>query len=219
MQITPTVHRIGRFVNQYLLIDNKNLTLIDAGMRSNAKTILKTIKKLGYEPSDLKQMLITHSDPDHYGAAKDVQDATGCEIWSTQIEADAMKVGGGSREIAARGWAAKILIRIVGPMMATPAVTVARVISDGDILPLLGGLQVIASPGHTPGHVSFFLPEERILIAGDAILNEKGKPAPTTNNTTGDPVMAIASAKKLLALNPLVIGCGHAYFDFRNVNK
>jgi glyoxylase-like metal-dependent hydrolase (beta-lactamase superfamily II) len=219
MQITPTVHRIGSFVNQYLLIDNKNLILIDAGMRSNAKTIVKTIKKLGYEPSDLKQLLITHSDPDHYGAAKDVQDATGCEIWSTQIEADAMKVGGGSREIINTNWAAKILMSILRPMMAAPAVKVARIISDGDVLPILSGLQVIASPGHTPGHVSFFLSSERILIAGDAILSEKGKPAPTTNVTTCDPVMAIASAKKLMALNPMVIGCGHAYFDFRAGNK
>ena len=216
MQITPTVHRIGKFVSQYLLIDGKDLTLIDTGMRANAKTILKTIKELGFELSDLKRILITHSDADHYGAAFDIKKATGCEIWSSQIEAEAIKSGVFSRKIEAKG-VAKLIMAVLEPViMVSPAVPVSRIITDGEILPILGGLQVIASPGHTPGHISFFLPAERILIAGDAFTGEKGKPVATTNATTGDPIMAVASAKKLLDMNPLVIGGGHAYFDYRN---
>ena len=216
MQITPTVHRIGNFVNQYLLIDGKDLTLIDTGMRANAKTILKTLQQLGFDYSDLKRILITHSDADHYGAAFDIKNATGCEIWSSQIEAEAIKSGVFSRQIEAKG-VAKLIMAVLEPViMVSPAVPVDKIVSDGEILPILGGLHVIASPGHTPGHISFYLPAERILIAGDAFTGEKGKPVATTNATTGDPIMAIASAKKLLDLNPLVIGGGHAYFDYRN---
>jgi len=218
MQITPTIHRIGRFVNQYLLIDNNELTLIDTGMRSNKNGILKYIKNLGFHPSNIKRILITHSDPDHYGAAKDLKDVTGCELWATQLEADAMQDATSSREITTSGFV-KVLLSLLAPVMEIPAVTTERIISDGELLPILGGVKVISSPGHTPGHVSFFIPSERILIAGDAILEEKSKPAANTSGTTGDKATAVVTARMLLDLDPLVIGCGHAYFDFRNVNK
>lgn len=214
MQITPSIHRIGSFVNQYLLIDKTELTLVDTGMRSNKNSILKYVKKLGFKPSDIKRILITHSDPDHYGAAKDLKDVTGCEIWSTQLEADAMKKATSSREITPTGFT-KVLFSLLAPVMEVPTVTTERILTDGDMLPILGGLRVIASPGHTPGHVSFFFPEERILIAGDAIEKKNEKPVANTSKLTADPVTAIATAKMLLDLNPLVIGCGHAYFDFR----
>jgi glyoxylase-like metal-dependent hydrolase (beta-lactamase superfamily II) len=216
MQIAPSIHRIGGFVNQYLIIDGKELTLIDTGMRPNAKNILKYINSLGFKPSDVKRILITHSDPDHYGAAKDLKDSMGCEIWSTQLEADAMKTATTSRVIEPKGFF-KLLIKIVGPfMMATPPVETERILIDGETLPILSGLQVIASPGHTPGHVSFYLPAERILIAGDAIKAKNGQPVATTDSTTGDPVQAVATAKKLMDLNPLVYACGHAFIDIRN---
>jgi glyoxylase-like metal-dependent hydrolase (beta-lactamase superfamily II) len=197
------------------LIDNNDLTLIDTGMRSNKNSILKYIKNLGFQPSAIKRILITHSDPDHYGAAKDLKDATGCEIWATQLEADAMKDATSSREITPTGLV-KVIFSLLAPVMQVPAVTTERIISDGETLPILGNLHVIASPGHTPGHVSFFFPEERILIAGDAIEEKNGKPVANTSKLTADPVIAIATAKMLLDLNPLVIGCGHAYFDYRN---
>jgi len=219
MQITPFVHRIGNFVNQYLLIDNKELTLIDTGMHANKNSILNYVKKLGFQPTDIKRILITHSDSDHYGAAKDIKAASHCEIWSSRIEAEAIEKGVFSRKITTKG-VAKLLMAIIEPViMVSPAVPVSRNIVDGEILPILGGLQVIATPGHTPGHVSFYMPTERILFAGDAIKSVEGKPIATTDSTTGDPIQAIASAEKLLALNPLVIGCGHAFFDFRKKNK
>jgi glyoxylase-like metal-dependent hydrolase (beta-lactamase superfamily II) len=216
MQITPSIHRIGSFVNQYLIIDGNELTLIDTGMHSNAKSVLNYIKNLGYEPSAVKRILITHSDPDHYGAAKDLKDIFGCEVWSTQLEAEAMKTATTSRIIEPEGFF-KLLIKVVGPfMMATPAVDTERILTDGEILPILSGLQVIASPGHTPGHVSFYLLAERILIAGDAIKAKKGQPVATTDSTTGNPIQAVATAKRLMDLNPLVYACGHAFLDKRN---
>jgi glyoxylase-like metal-dependent hydrolase (beta-lactamase superfamily II) len=215
MQITPSIHRIGSFINQYLLIDNNDLTLIDTGMRSNKNSILKYIKKLGYPPSVIKRILITHSDPDHYGAAKDLKDTTGSEIWATKLEAEAMEKSSSSREITPTGFV-KVLFSILAPVMQVPAVTTERILVDGETLPILGGIKVIASPGHTPGHVSFFFSEERILIAGDAIEEKNGKPVANTSKLTADPGTAVDTFHILMDLHPLVIGCGHAYFDYRN---
>jgi glyoxylase-like metal-dependent hydrolase (beta-lactamase superfamily II) len=144
-----------------------------------------------------------------------LKDATGCEIWSTNLEAEAMKTATTSRVIEPKGFF-KFVIAIIGPfIMATPAVETERILSDGETLPILGGLQVIATPGHTPGHVSFYLPAERILIAGDAIKAKNGQPVATTDSTTGDPIQAVVTAKKLTDLNPLVYACGHAFIDKR----
>src|SRR5512133_3978571 len=115
MQITKNIHRIGGFVNQYLLIDNDDMTLIDAGMPANAGNIIKYIKNAGLDPDNLKRILITHSDSDHYGAAKKIQEITGAEIWTSQVEADAMKAGSSSRDITPKGFFA-IIFPLLAPL-------------------------------------------------------------------------------------------------------
>lgn len=214
MQITPCFHRIGGFVNQYLLVEDNELTLIDTGMPSNGKKVLDYLEKAGYKPENLKRILITHSDPDHYGAAQYIRTATGAEIWTSQLEADAMKIGSSSRDITPKGLFA-LIFPLLGIFFSTPPTPVDRVIKDGETLSILGGLQVIASPGHTPGHISFYLPVDQILIAGDAISAKNGMLIPTTNSTTGDPIQAKASFEKLMLLQPRIIGCGHAFKDLR----
>lgn len=215
MQITPNIHRIGGMVNQYLIIDGKELTLIDTGMASNVKNILKYIDKNGFHPEAVKRILITHSDPDHYGAADEVKKVTGAAIWTSQVEADAMKTGTSSRPIAPSGFLA-LFIPLLSKFLSTPPTQVDVIIQNGDILPVLDGLNVIASPGHTPGHLSFYYPKDRVLFAGDAINSHNGKPIPTTDDTTYDQVQARASFEVLMQLKPSVICCGHAYFDLRN---
>jgi len=51
---------------------------------------------------------------------------------------------------------------------------VDRVLHDGDVLPLAGGLQVVHAPGHTPGHIALYAKERRTLFAGDALMNAAG---------------------------------------------
>jgi glyoxylase-like metal-dependent hydrolase (beta-lactamase superfamily II) len=215
MQITPNIHRIGGFVNQYLIIDGNELTLIDVGMKSNTKNILKYLENIGYKPESVKRILITHSDIDHYGAANDIKNATGAEIWTSQLEAAAMKTGSSSRPIVPKGFFA-FIIPLLGIFLSAPPTQVDRVIQDGETLPILGGLDVIASPGHTPGQLAFYYPKEKVLFAGDSINSQKGKPVPTTDATTFDPAQARETYTKLMQLDPQVICCGHAYFDLRN---
>lgn len=215
MEISPGIHRIVGFVNQYLLWDDKEITLIDAGMKSNDRKVIKYLRENILDLSKLRRVLITHSDADHYGAASSLKSITNAEVWASKIEADAMCIGSSSRPIVPRG-IFSLFFPLIKGFLASPPVETDKTIEDGDILPILGGLQVIASPGHTPGHISFFLPDLRILFAGDAITLNKGKPAPTVDATSGDPGKACASFEKLMKLNPSVICCGHAYIDLRN---
>ncbi|GAP22984.1 MBL fold metallo-hydrolase [Leptolinea tardivitalis] len=214
MQITPFLHKIGSFVNQYLIIDGHELTLIDTGMHNNGNNILLYISKIGFSSENLKRILITHSDSDHYGSAAFLKNKTGAQIWTSQIEADAMKNGSSSREIKPKGIGV-IFFPLLMSFLTSPPVEVDRILINGELLPILSGIQVISSPGHTPGHISFYLPKENILIAGDAINTKKGVPVPTTDGTTGDIELACVSFTKLMQFNPKVIACGHTYLDLR----
>ncbi len=215
MEILPGIHRIVGFVNQYIIWDKKEITLIDTGMKANDKKVLKYLQENNLDSSRLSRILITHSDADHYGAASSLKSVTGAEIWASKIETDAIRNGSSSRPIIPRG-VFKIIFPLIKGLLTSPPVSVDKMIEDGDILPIMGGMKVVASPGHTPGHISFFLPDLRILFAGDAITSDKGKPAPTVDATAGNPEQARESFEKLMKLNPAVICCGHAYFDLRN---
>jgi glyoxylase-like metal-dependent hydrolase (beta-lactamase superfamily II) len=74
---------------------------------------------------------------------------------------------------------------------------------------VLNGLQVLLTPGHTPGHISFFDPAERILFSGDSIVIDGGTPAPSRGGNTWDIACARASFEQQLALAPVWICGGH----------
>jgi glyoxylase-like metal-dependent hydrolase (beta-lactamase superfamily II) len=214
MKITPQIYSISGMANQYLIIDQNELTLIDTGMPNNAKKVIKLIKSLDFQPDNLKRILITHSDADHIGAANSLSILTGAKIFASKIEADAMKTGIASRKIHPKG-IMKIFFKIIGMLFTPQLISVDSILEDEEILPILGGLHVMNSSGHTPGHLSFFLPEERILFAGDSINDSNGVPVPNLSVLTGDLEEAQISFEKQMKLNPLVICCGHAYFDLR----
>ena len=95
--------------------------------------------------------------------------------------------------------------------MSGPPHPVARSLKEGD---QIGSFTVIATPGHTPGHLSFWRQQDRALITGDVIFNlnpltmRKGLREPF-KLATYDPALNRQSAKKLAALEPSVICFGH----------
>jgi glyoxylase-like metal-dependent hydrolase (beta-lactamase superfamily II) len=214
MKITPQIYMIHGMANQYLLIDKDELTLIDTGMPNNKKNVLNAIKSLGFEPANLKRILITHGDPDHLGAANSLREITDAQVFASKIEADAMNSGTASREIHPK----RIMIfvnKLFGMLFPIKIVPVDRILEYGEVIPVLGGMLVLDSGGHCPGHISFFLPEERILFAGDSINDHHGKPAPNLSSLTSDKVAAQKTYEAEMNLNPLIICCGHAFFDLR----
>jgi glyoxylase-like metal-dependent hydrolase (beta-lactamase superfamily II) len=200
----------NNFVNLYLIIDPDGLTVIDTGLaRSGPKLVLKAIAGLGRQPSDLKRILITHADPDHTGGAAELKAKTGATIFASKIEAEAIEAGVTSREVQGNALM-KALFAVMGKvMMPLAPAQVDEVITPGQILPVLGGLQVIATPGHTPGHVSFYAPAHHILIAGDSLNASSGAlkfdPAPVH----WDYAQGRESAKREAALGATTVCCGH----------
>lgn len=192
----------------YAIEDPDGLTIIDAGLPGMAGRILRQLGEQGYAPDDVKRILITHAHPDHIGGLPELQRQTGAPVMCHPLEKPVIE---GEQPMlrldpAARGgvWRYALLPDIT----AVPA-PVARTIEEGDILTeVMGGLHVIATPGHAPGHLAFWQPEKRVLFGGDMISHTWGTRLPPPY-FTADVFANRRSVGKIATLNPEVYCFGH----------
>jgi glyoxylase-like metal-dependent hydrolase (beta-lactamase superfamily II) len=209
MEIIPNVHLIPNgFVNVYLIVDPDGLTLIDAGMARNGKAILDYIASLGRSPGDLRRILVTHADPDHVGALAALKAAGGARIACGQAEAEAIAAGRSSREIKP-GPLLRPFFALLSLLFKTVPAAVDDLLADGQVLSVLGGLRVVATPGHTPGHLSFFAPAAGILFTGDSIISQGDRLYLSRPANTWDAALAQASARAQAALGATIVCPGH----------
>lgn len=100
-----------------------------------------------------------------------------------------------------------------------PKVKVDHIVEDGDEIPFCGGIRVIFTPGHTPGHICLYLQESNILIAGDALSIDRGELRGPTTPTIADVPLAQQSLRALLDFNIEKMVCFHGGLSTENVNK
>ena len=206
MEIIAGVHVLkSSFVNLYLILEPEGLTLIDTGMpKAGAKLVLETLQNLGRKPSDLKRILITHADPDHTGSVQALKAATGATVFASRHDGEKMALGLAGRN--AKGLVG-VLTKYLMPASAPQTADVF--LEDGQELPVLGGLKAIFTPGHTPGHVSFFSSSHKILFAGDSLNTMGGKLQFMTGPFTDNFVAGQNSVRIQAALGAEVVCCGH----------
>jgi glyoxylase-like metal-dependent hydrolase (beta-lactamase superfamily II) len=209
MEIAEGVHQLGNsFVNIYLIVESIGLTLVDTGLpKTGPKIVLGTLQRLGYKTADLKTILITHADPDHIGGAAELKKATGARILASPLDGEAMRFGKAGRD--PKG-SAGMLIRALTPLFGkiTPQAP-DEVLKDAQELPILGGLRVVATPGHTPGHLAFYSASKGILFVGDALRSGKKGLDFGKGPFTWDYEQGVGSVKKLAALGAKIVCCGH----------
>ena len=154
--------------------------------------------------------MLTHSDLDHVGGLADLQKASGAHTYASKIEAQAIAAGKTSREVKRSGWSVRrVVVTLMSPFMKVLPFQVDEIIEDGLVLPILGGLQVVGTPGHTPGHLSFFAPSVGVLFCGDSIVSEKGGLQVSRPSFTWDAAQAAQSARKQAALGARIVASGH----------
>jgi glyoxylase-like metal-dependent hydrolase (beta-lactamase superfamily II) len=206
MEIISGVHVLkNSFVNLYLILEPEGLTLIDTGLpKSGAKLVLETIQNLGRKPTDLKRILITHADPDHTGSVHALKAATGATVFASPHDGEKMALGLlGRPGKGIAGFMTKIFLAAPAPQAAD------MFLEDGQELPVLGGLKAIFTPGHTPGHVSYYSSSRQILFAGDS-MNTMGKKLQFADGPfTGDFVQGQNSVRIQAALGAEIVCCGH----------
>ena len=207
LEVADGVYQIpNSFVNLYLIVEADGLTLIDAGIaKSGPKLALEAIAKLGRKPKELRQILFTHSDPDHTGGAAELKHISGSSLQASAHEASMMAQGKPGRP--PNNAFVKLMVGLMVPRI--PAQTADVLLEDGQEIPVFGGLRVIDTPGHTPGHVSFYSSSHKILFAGDSLRSEKDKLNFGTGPFTWNLETGIESVRKLSKLEVDLVCCGH----------
>jgi glyoxylase-like metal-dependent hydrolase (beta-lactamase superfamily II) len=175
VKLAENVYRIGTFgpyVNAYLLVEpSGELTLVDAGLKGAPKKILAAISALGKKPSDVTRIVLTHAHPDHAGGLKRMHEETGARVMCHGVDAPFARAGKAPPRDQRR-FAARILGMLPGNSF--PPCEIDEEIADGQLLDIAGGLRVVHTPGHSPGHVSLLHESSGVLIVGDSLFNSIG---------------------------------------------
>ena len=159
-------------VNAFLLADDDGaLTLVDAGLKGADRRVLAALAALGRAPGDVTRVLLSHAHSDHAGGLAAVQRATGARLSVHDRDAVYAREGRPPRRDASSSWG-RLLDRLPGGGFA-PA-QVDATFADDAVLPVAGGLRVVHTPGHSPGHCSFLLEDRGVLLTGDALFNVRG---------------------------------------------
>lgn len=192
-------------VNCYLCRDAGGYTLIDAAMPGQADLIFARLAEFGGAPGDLRRIVITHADVDHAGSAAAIQARSGATIHCGQATADLLVEGRSPRHMP------RPVQFLIDRFMryGRPPREAIHPFAGGDELPVLGGLRVLAAPGHTLDQHALYSPAAGVLFPGDALNTRDGRLQPTPPRITADRAAAAATARRLLALSPRVIACGH----------
>lgn len=188
-QIAPNVHEIQLLrVKAHAIVEGDEVTLIDAGYAGSVPRLAKALSDLGRAIGDVRRVICTHGHPDHAGGARAMADL-GIEILIHPADAANLEIGLASAiRQPTRG-------RIFAAM--TPPLATYTPLEDGDVLPVLGGLQVVHTPGHTPGSVCLYARESGLLFVGDVLQRRFGRVSSASGLYSDDPAAARSSLKRL----------------------
>jgi len=201
MKITESIHAlkhrfqipvspeltVDRFVYSYVVFGREGIYLVDAGVAASEKAIYDDIADSGRSLDEIKALFLTHSHPDHVGAALPLQAGSGCKLYAHAGEKEWI-------EDVAKQYAERPV-----PGFSTLVAGSARVdcpVVDGEVIELEQNLvlQVIHTPGHSNGSISLLFEKEGVLISGDCVLLPEMLPI------YDDVATGAASVRKLMQL-------------------
>ncbi|GAB3752408.1 MBL fold metallo-hydrolase [Spirosoma pomorum] len=196
-------------------LNDKNY-LVDCGYEESFGELSRQLQHIGVTPTDIHAILISHDDIDHLGALRLFKEANpNLLVYCSSIEADSVAGNVKSERLAQ---AESSLAQLpdthkewgqgfIDNLKSIKRVPVDAVLHDNQRIDQ--EIQVISTPGHTKGHISFYVPAQRVLIANDAVVLDDDQLDLANPQFTLDLKQAIKSVKKLseLPINRLI--CYH----------
>jgi len=200
----------GSFVHLALVWGGGHLVLIDAGFPGQTDAIIQAIADEGFRVEDLTEIILTHQDIDHVGCVSDllklapkakvlahVEEAPYIDGRKTPIKLAAMLQNYDNLPEERKAW-----FDMIKTGFANIHISVSQTLTDGELLPICGGIEVVYTPGHTPGHICLFLRESRIMVGGDAINVVNGELTGPNAQNTYDMELGLQSFEKIKSFNP-----------------
>ncbi len=232
LEITAAIMGRPTTVCPTVLWEGERALLVDTGYPGQHLLIQEALKQEGVPVQYLQTILFTHQDIDHIGSAPGLlsQVPHPVEILSHPLEKPYIE---GERPLVKftpqmiervvaalpHEWPAERRAAFKHALENPPHVRVDRTVVEGEELPFCGGIVVVGTPGHTPGHICLYHKPSRTLVAGDALaITDKGLGI-VEATTSLDPPLAAQAARKLTAFDIAQVICFHGGLYDRDANK
>ncbi|WP_442598780.1 MBL fold metallo-hydrolase [Neobacillus sp. D3-1R] len=205
----------GFGLNPTLIWDDDTAVLVDTGMPGQFEQIRLAMSEVGVSFDKLKAVILTHQDLDHIGSLPEIlyQSNNNIKVYAhildkPFIEGTFPLIKTDPNRMSEEEWASlpeQMQFLYKNP----PKSKVDKTLEDGEELSYCGGIQIIFTPGHTPGHISLYLKQSKTLVAGDAMVVADGVLRRPIPQTTLDLKTAIDSLEKFLNLDIENVICYH----------
>jgi glyoxylase-like metal-dependent hydrolase (beta-lactamase superfamily II) len=181
MELSMNMGGIQSSIHPTLIWDDNNVILVDAGLPGGLPDIKEEMNKTGVSFDKLDKIIITHQDMDHIGGLPDILSESDHEIKVLAHEEDKPYIQGEKRLNKITPERREQLEKQLKSMpeeqrnamqklfQNPPTAKVDETVKDEFELPYCGGIRIIHTPGHTPGHIVLYLKQSKILIAGDLL--------------------------------------------------
>jgi glyoxylase-like metal-dependent hydrolase (beta-lactamase superfamily II) len=206
-------------INPTLVWDDSAVVLIDSTAPGFGQVLFAAISAAGFDYRQISHMLFTHHDGDHVGEiGRIVEEAAGVKVMASAgekpyIQGDLPPIKmTPERKIEMDKMVSELpeeKRREMQQAFARTTTPVDEIVTDGEVLPFCGGIEVVETPGHTPGHTCYYLQKYKILVAGDALNVIDGKLAGPKAIFTDNMSLAIKSLEKLLNYDIEAVICHH----------
>ena len=210
LEVVPGVHQISvRYANMFLIVE-KSLTLIDTGFRGSTPYVVEVIRQLGHSPQEIGLIILTHNHLDHFGGLDELRKLTRAKVAAHKAD-----VIGADETIPYPGgnYITRLLRNpILSPLrrqLVTGPEGVDVALQGGEVFEVLGGLQVVPTPGHTPGSISLYAPENKLLFVGDALNKRHDIVRMPLRTVSTDLKQAVASIHRMAELDVEILCFGH----------
>ncbi|ADY21678.1 MBL fold metallo-hydrolase [Bacillus paranthracis] len=192
-------------IHPILLWNDEMAVLIDTGFPGQFEDIQVEMERVGVSVDKLKVVILTHQDIDHIGSLPDVLENGVSDIKVYAHELDKPYIEGDLPLLKD--------VHVENP----PKGKLSDTVIDGQELPYCGGILILHTPGHTPGHISLYLKPSKILVAGDSMYSVNGVLGGVHAPTTLNIMEARQSLKKYLNLDIESVVCYHGGLSKGNI--
>lgn len=211
-----------------LIFNNDSLILIDTGFPGLFNKIYEAIEKEGLEFSKLNTIIFTHQDIDHIGNTYDILKKVSGGIKTFSHEEEKAYINGEKTPVKLAKFESnlenlpdnmKVAYKMLKAGFQKNKVNIDETFVDGQELPYCGGITVIHTPGHTPGHICLYFKQWKILVAGDVFRVNDGILLRGKEDFNFDNELNMKSIQKLIKYDIETVICYHGGIYNDNVNK
>lgn len=228
LELSANIMGTSMDINPTLFCDKDSLILIDTGFPGQLHQIREAVEKEGIPFSKLNTIILTHQDIDHIGSASDILKNIPGTVKVLAHEEEKTYINGEKKPVKLAKLEDRLdylpdNIKMIYEKLKVgfehSRIDVDKTLIDGEELPYLGGITIIYTPGHTPGHICLYLNKWKILIAGDILSVKEGLLVKADKDINFDNELNIRSIKKLMKYDIETVICYHGGIYKGNVNK